>query len=71
MNLLFQYSNVHFARRNLLNEIVYTVNEDLEKSFKYSENTCNVHDLNVTILTKVSSTGIKTKRAAVGNMIRS
>jgi len=33
-------------------EIVYTVNEDLEKSNKYSANTCNVHDFNVIFLTK-------------------
>jgi len=33
-------------------EIVYTVNEDLDKSSKYSASTCNVHDFNVTFLTK-------------------
>jgi len=33
-------------------EIVYTVNEDLENSNKYSANTCNVHNFNVTFLAK-------------------
>ena len=42
-------------------EIVYPLNEDLEKSNKYSANTCNVHDFNVTFLTMWIAQELKRK----------